>query len=164
MQEQIKVTTNVQVFPTVADLSAPERKLMTAAAKAMLGAYSPYSEFKVGAAIQLENGTVVIGNNQENGAYPSGLCAERVAFFSARANYPRQRIVAVAIQASSENFEVSDPVSPCGACRQVMAEYERNQAEPIPILFSGESGPVYRMDTVGGLLPFFFDGDFLKKI
>lgn len=164
MQEQMKLTLNIEVYPSAATLPDSERRLMQEAAKAMLGAYAPYSEFKVGAALLLENGTVVIGNNQENGAYPSGLCAERVAFFAARANYPKQRIMAVAIQASSENLEVSEPVSPCGACRQVMAEYEKNQTHPIPVLFSGETGPVYRMESVGELLPLFFDGGFLKKI
>ncbi len=164
MQEEIKLTTIVEVYPGPAALPPADKSLLTEAAKAMLGAYAPYSEFKVGAAVLLENGTIVIGNNQENGAYPSGLCAERVAFFAARANYPHQRILAVAIQASSEHFEVNDPVSPCGGCRQVMAEYERNQNRPIPVLFSGETGPVYKMESVGALLPLFFDGGFLKKI
>lgn len=163
MQEHIKLTTNVAVFPTVSALNESDRKILLAAGKAMLGAYAPYSEFRVGAAVLMENGTVVLGNNQENGAYPSGLCAERVAVFSARANFPSQRIKAIAIQASSENLEVTEPVAPCGACRQVLAEYERNQQMHIPILFTGESGPVYRLETVSELLPFLFHGDFLKK-
>ncbi len=164
MQEEFKVTTNVEVYADLTALPAADRSLMSAAAKAMMGAYAPYSGFRVGAALLLENGVVVIGNNQENGAYPSGLCAERVAFFAARANYPHQRIMSVAVQASSETFDVNEPVSPCGSCRQVMAEYERNQNHFIPILFSGETGPVYRMESLGSLLPFFFDGGFLKKI
>lgn len=164
MQERIKLTTNVDVFPDLSALSEKERMLMLEAGKAMLGAYAPYSEFKVGAAVLLENGTVVIGNNQENGAYPSGLCAERVALFAAHANFPHQRIVAMALQATSEQVEVSNPIAPCGGCRQVMAEYERNQQLPITVLFSGESGPIYRMDAVSDLLPLLFNGDFLKKI
>ncbi len=164
MQKLMKVTTNVEEYASTATLPKVEQRLMKDAAKAMLDAYAPYSEFKVGAAVLLEDGTVVIGNNQENGAYPSGLCAERVAFFAARANHPTQRIMAVAIQASSRNMDVNQPVSPCGSCRQVMAEYERNQTHPIPILIAGETGPVYRMKSVSELLPLFFDGAFLKKI
>lgn len=163
MQEHIQLTTKVTVFPAVTALNDDDKKLMLAAGRAMLGAYAPYSEFKVGAAVLMDSGTMVLGNNQENGAYPSGLCAERVAIFSAHANFPHQRMKAVAIQASSEHIEVSEPVAPCGACRQVLVEYERNQQTSIPILFTGETGPVYRIETVSELLPFLFHGDFLKK-
>lgn len=164
MQNSIKTTTNVAVIADLDALSDVERQLMLSAGKALLGAYAPYSEFKVGTAVLLENGEIILGNNQENAAYPSGLCAERVAFFAARANHPHQRIMAVAIQASSESAPVNEPVSPCGGCRQVMAEYEHNQQSPIPMLFSGESGPIYRVESVSELLPFAFKGDFLKKI
>lgn len=164
MQEHVKITTNVAVFADLSALTDVEKNLMLSAGKAMLGAYAPYSEFRVGAAVLLENGAIILGNNQENAAYPSGLCAERVAFFAARANHPHQRIMAVAIQASSETTPVTKPVSPCGGCRQVMAEYEHNQQSPIPMLFSGESGPIYRVDSISELLPFAFNGDFLKKI
>lgn len=164
MQDRVKITTNVAVFADLDALTDVERRLMLSAGKALLGAYAPYSEFKVGAAVLLENGEVVLGNNQENAAYPSGLCAERVAFFAARANFPHQRILAVAIQASSESMPVTKPVSPCGGCRQVMAEYEHNQQSPIPMLFSGESGSIYRVESVSDLLPLAFNGDFLKKI
>lgn len=164
MEQQFKITTNVAVFHTVGSLPDNERQLVGAAGKAMLGAYAPYSEFKVGAAVLLGNGQVIPGNNQENGAYPSGLCAERVALFAARAQFPHQRIVALAIQASSEEVDVNEPVAPCGACRQVMVEYEHNQEQPMTVLFLGASGPIYRIESAAELLPLLFHGDFLKKV
>jgi cytidine deaminase len=164
MADNIQFTTNLMVYSSLNELDALGKQLMAAAAKALKNAYAPYSEFRVGAALMLENGEVVIGNNQENAAYPSGLCAERVAFFSAGANFPDVKIVAVAVMASSDKFEVKEPVSPCGACRQVMAEYESKQQELIPIYFGGDSGPIYKANAVGDLLPFKFNGTFLKKI
>lgn len=163
MPEQINISTSAAVFEKLADLDLDERNLMEAANRAMNNAYAPYSEFKVGAAVLLTDGTIVLGNNQENGAYPSGLCAERVALFAAHANFPDKKVRAIAIQASSDNLSVSQPVAPCGACRQVMVEYEQNQGEAIPVLFAGETGPIYRVEAVQNLLPFVFKGDFLKK-
>jgi len=163
MQKTITVSAEVTIYENLSELPSREQELMLAAGKAMLGAYAPYSNFRVGAAVLLESGEIIIGNNQENAAYPSGLCAERVALFAARANHPGQKILAVAIQAASESIAVSQPVSPCGGCRQVMAEYELNQNSDIPVLFCGESGPIYRMDSVSSLLPLVFKGEFLEK-
>lgn len=163
MYKDIELKINVQVFASSADLVESERQLHIAAGKALLGAYAPYSRFSVGAAVLLENGQIVLGNNQENGAYPSGLCAERVALFAARANHPNLRIIALAIQAASDIQSVSGPVSPCGSCRQVMTEYENNQANQYPVIFSGQTGPVYRVASAGLLLPLGFNGSFLKK-
>src|SRR5690606_36818709 len=105
-------------------------------------ACAPYAKFKVGAAVLLQNKTIVLGNNQENAAYPSGLCAERIAVFSAGANYPEQLIKAIAITASSGNKPVENPVPPCGACRHALAEYEIKQKQPMADYFMGEKGKI----------------------
>lgn len=163
MSEKIQIVTNLSVYPSVDELDEVSLQLHLAAKTALKNAYAPYSEFKVGAALLLENGEIILGNNQENAAYPSGLCAERVAFFAAGANHPGVKIMAAAIVAGSEKYEVTEPVSPCGACRQVMAEYETKQKLAIPVIFSGETGSIFKVDAVGDLLPLKFNGSFLKK-
>ena len=124
-------------------------------------ASAPYSKFRVGAAIQMDNGEVVIGSNQENAAYPSGLCAERVAVFHAGAAYPEAKILSLAISAAADAKVVDTPIPPCGACRQVLAEYEMKQDTPIEIWFMGEAGKVYKSDSLKNLLPLIFDKDYL---
>lgn len=163
MQKTFTVSTSVSVFEKLSDLTATEMALLVEAGKALLGAYAPYSGFKVGAAVMLEGGEIVVGNNQENAAYPSGLCAERVALFAARAVHPNKKILALAVQASSGDTDVNIPVSPCGSCRQVMAEYEFNQNTDFPVLLSGATGPIYRFNSANDLLPLAFQGGFLKK-
>ncbi|MEL6917275.1 MAG: cytidine deaminase [Bacteroidota bacterium] len=108
-------------FNSLEDLPSTERQLMDAAVQARENAYAPYSNFNVGAAVLLANGEVVIGNNQENASYPSGLCAERVAIFQAGARYPNVQINMVAITATSRNYVVKEPAAPCGNCRQAMS-------------------------------------------
>lgn len=124
-------------------------------------AYAPYSKFSVGAAVLLKNGTVVTGNNQENAAFPSGLCAERVAIYQAGAQYPDEKITKIAISAASQNKPLTSPIAPCGACRQAIAEYEQKQQTPIAIFFMGESGKIIKVKSLEELLPFGFDGGFL---
>ena len=124
-------------------------------------AYAPYSKFKVGAAILLDNGEVVLGSNQENAAYPSGLCAERVAIFYAGSMYPDAKIVQMAITAASDTNKTESPIPPCGACRQSIAEYEIKQESPIEIYFMGESGAIYKSNSLKNLLPLMFDKNFL---
>src|SRR5690606_5030333 len=124
-------------------------------------AYSPYSRFRVGAALALDNGEVVIGSNQENAAYPSGLCAERVAVFHAGAVYPEAKIVQLAISAASDDKIVDSQIPPCGSCRQVIAEYELKQDVPIEIYFMGETGKVLKSGSLKNLLPLVFDRNFL---
>jgi cytidine deaminase len=124
-------------------------------------AYAPYSKFRVGAAILLDNGKVVLGSNQENAAYPSGLCAERVAIFQAGAVYPDAKIVKMAITAASDTNQTKAPIPPCGACRQSIAEYEFKQDQSIEIYFMGEIGAIYKSDSLKNLLPFTFDKNFL---
>ncbi|MBI3510524.1 MAG: cytidine deaminase [Bacteroidetes bacterium] len=126
-------------------------------------AYAPYSEFHVGAALRLSNGKIIRANNQENVAYPSGLCAERVAIFFASANHPGETIESIAISCSSEKTGSDKPFSPCGACRQVLAEYEQKQHSPIKIILGGKTGKILISESVKNLLPLVFEADELKK-
>ena len=137
------------------DFSAEERMLVDSAKEAVKGSYSPYSHFSVGAAVLLDNGVVVRGANQENGAYPSGLCAERTALFAAGANYPGQKVVAIAIAAYTDGRFLPEPITPCGSCAQVMAETEARAGLPMEILLYGANGS-YRISGVGSILPFAF--------
>ncbi len=149
------------LFDSLEELSSEYRLLMNSAIETRSNAYAPYSKFRVGAAILLENGETVIGNNQENASYPAGVCAERVAMMYASASYPEVAIKAIAISATSENHQVVEPVSSCGICRQTMAEYEQKQKGPIEILMMGETGSIIKCDSVLDLLPFAFDSSFL---
>lgn len=124
-------------------------------------AYAPYSKFNVGAALLLDNGKIVSGSNQENASYPSGLCAERTAIYYAGSQYPDQKILKLAITASSQNQPTDSPIPPCGACRQAIAEYEINQKSPIEIYFMGETGKVIKSDSLANLLPLVFDKNVL---
>lgn len=138
-----------------------DAELLLQAHQATDNAYVPYSKFHVGAAVRLANGAIVKGNNIENAAYPSGLCAERVALFSAQALYPGVPVEALAITARSENTDVTDPVAPCGACRQVMVETEQRSGQPMRILCQGHTGEVFVFDGVETLMPFIFLTQFL---
>jgi cytidine deaminase len=156
--ESITITSTFTVYPSVNDLPEDVAALMQQAINVRLNAYAPYSRFHVGAALLLDNGKIVIGSNQENAAYPSGLCAERVAIFHAGAVYPNAKILKMAITAASEQRVVSEPIPPCGGCRQSIAEYELRQDEPIEIWFMGETGPVYKSESLRNLLPMVFGG------
>ncbi len=147
----------------LSELDLKDRELITQAKHFYSKAYAPYSGFYVGASILLENGEFINGANQENVAYPSGLCAERVAIFYAGANYPGIMIKTIAISVFSDNFEVTDVISPCGACRQVMAEYEENQNGPIRVILHSPNDQVLISDRVQDLLPFMFKSPHLKK-
>lgn len=150
----------VEEYPSVEALPAGDRELIAAASKAMESAYAPYSQFRVGAALRLVNDKIITGNNQENGAYPSGLCAERVAFFQAASRFPGNGISCMAIVASDPGPE---PAAPCGACRQVMLEYEQKQGTGIRILLATQQGMVRVIRSVSELLPLYFSGNWLKK-
>ena len=152
-----------QQFNNISELELIEIQLLEEAEKAASKAYAPYSKFKVGCALLLENGLIVSGNNQENASYPLGLCAERVAFFNAGANYSGIKIKSAAIYAESELFEVKDFVSPCGACRQAMSEYEFNQKTAIPLIMKGKSGPIIKTNSVSSLLPLQFNRSSLNQ-
>lgn len=143
-------------FDDFTELPENEQNLVGLSREMTKSAYSPYSGFRVGAAVLLEDGTIVKGSNQENAAYPSGLCAERVAVFSASALHPGINIKIIAISAYSNTKSIEKPVSPCGSCRQVLIEYEKKQKKPIKIILSGEKGKVLVIESVADLLPLHF--------
>lgn len=151
---------NIQIAIKIYDyeeLSAADRELMDAARQATFRSYAPYSHFSVGAAARLVNNTIVTGTNQENAAYPSGLCAERTTLFYANSQYPDQAVETLAIAARNERGEfLEEPIPPCGACRQVMLETEKRFKRPMRILLFGEKG-IYELKNVGALLPLSFD-------
>lgn len=157
----LTITSRLEVYESPEELPQDVQDLLTAAVEARESAYAPYSSFKVGAAILLENNEVVIGSNQENASYPSGLCAERTAVYAAGAKYPDVPIKKVVITARSMRHQVVSPVPPCGACRQALVEYEVKQDEPIGVYFTGETGKVVKADSVKDLLPLVFDNSCL---
>jgi len=159
--KDIIITTQFSVFESVQELPLDIQNLMEQAVAVRKNAYAPYSKFRVGAALLLDNGKVVLGSNQENAAYPSGLCAERVAVFQAGSIYPDAKILKMAITAASDTNQTSAPIPPCGSCRQSIAEYEIKQDNPIEIYFMGEIGAVYKSASLKNLLPFMFDKKFL---
>ncbi len=159
--KNIKIEINLEVFDSVSELPISIQELMNKAHEARENAYAPYSLFKVGAALKLDSGEIITGNNQENAAYPSGLCAERVAVFHVGSQQPNATIVSMAITARSLKNKMTTPVPPCGACRQVLAEYEVKQEPSIEIYFMGETGKVVKANSVKDLLPLIFDSSFL---
>lgn len=159
--KNITINTQLSVYDTLEELPQDIQELMQQAVAIRKKAYAPYSKFRVGAALLLDNGKVVLGSNQENAAYPSGLCAERVAIFQAGAIYPEAKIVKMAITAASDTNQTQSPIPPCGSCRQSIAEYEFKQDQGIEIYFMGEVGAIYKSDSLKNLLPFTFDKNFL---
>ena len=157
---EINLSTKIAVYP-LAECSDIEKKLIAAAKHATEKSYAPYSNFKVGAALLLENGEIITGNNQENAAYPSGLCAERVAVFYANSVYPDQKIEAIAIAAWANNTFTKDAITPCGGCRQVLLEAENRFSAPMRILMYSEEG-IYVVNTIKTLLPLSFGDEKLK--
>lgn len=159
--EKIEINTTATIFSTISELSSEDCMLMEKAVEARKKAYAPYSKFNVGCALLLENGKIILGNNQENAAYPSGMCAERVAIWKAGSEFPNMTVKKIAITAASSQTKVDKPVGPCGACRQTLSEYEINQKTPIEILFMGEVGKIIKTESLLSLLPFSFDSSYL---
>ena len=149
------------VYDSPEELSAEDAELLHKAHEATGNAYAPYSKFRVGAAVRMSNGEIVTGNNIENAAYPSGLCAERVALFGAMAKHPGMAIEALAITAHSSSKPITEPVAPCGACRQVMVEAEQVSKRPLRVICQGETGPIMAFDGIESLMPFIFLDKFL---
>lgn len=152
--KHLKIEINYD-FVSESELSAEDQELVTRAREATKNSYANYSHFYVGAALRLENGEIIIGANQENAAFPSGLCAERTAVFAAQAQHPEQPIKTLAIAARNANGFLKEPISPCGPCRQVILEVEDRYKQPVRILLYGTDG-VYVIDSVKDLLPFCF--------
>ncbi|WP_306551170.1 cytidine deaminase [Daejeonella sp.] len=150
-------------YNSLDELNSQDQILCIEAKKAMSNSHSPYSGFRVGVAVQLESGRIVYGSNQENVAYPSGLCAERVALFLIGTTYPDDKILSMAITAQTDHFLIKEPVTSCGACLQVMAEYEKKQSHPINVLFYCLNGAIIRTTGIKTLLPFAFEEMRLQK-
>ncbi len=143
-------------YESLDQLDQRDRELVQAAIDATKTSYAPYSGFNVGAAVRLDNGEIVRGSNQENAAYPSGICAERTAMFYASAAYPEASMTALAIAASHKGNLCTNPVSPCGACRQVMAQYQFKGKRNLEIILVG-ADKIWKFEKVDDLLPFIFD-------
>jgi len=151
-----------EYFKNSNELSDIEKTLFNRAKQARENAYAPYSNFLVGCAILLENGEIYSGNNQENAAFPSGLCAERTTLFWVAANFPNEKIEKIfVVGGPRESHEKNPPIPPCGACRQSLMEYETKQSQDIDLYFSSMNEEVVKVYSIKDLLPFYFDATFL---
>ena len=160
-EREIKI--KFKEYTSVDELEALDIDLCAEAVKALKNSHSPYSKFRVGVAMRLQSGKILHASNQENAAYPSGLCAERVALFNWGANYPDDPIEAMAITAHTDEFKLTRPVTSCGACLQVLAEYEKKQNRSIKILLYCQQGPVWSATGIESFLPFLFFEDRLNN-
>lgn len=158
--KDLTITTVIKVLQPN-ELTPADRSLIDAAIEATTRSYAPYSRFSVGAAALLANGVVVTGTNQENAAYPSGLCAERTTLFYANSQYPDQSVLTLAIAARTERDFIDTPIPPCGACRQVILETEKRYHQPIRILLYGKEC-IYEVSSICDLLPLSFDASAME--
>ena len=152
----VRLAINYEEYSSIEEMDPKDQALVREAIEAQKGSYAPYSRFNVGAAVLLEDGTVVRGANQENAAYPSGLCAERTAMFAAGANHPGKAMVSLAIVGGFGHSVSPTPCSPCGACRQVMAEYQTLSGKPMSVIMFG-TDKAWKFSRVDDILPFIFD-------
>lgn len=155
-------TINYEIFNDFDELSDLDQILCLKAKDAMSSSHSPYSKFKVGTAILLADDQIVLGSNQENVAYPSGLCAERVALFNISCNYPNAVIKTMVITAQTDSFKIINPITSCGGCLQVMIEMEKRQESPIEVFFYCIDGQILKVNSIKSLLPFAFVEDRLE--
>lgn len=156
--KKIKSTFTYTQFVSEAELSPEQASLLSEAHRFAKRAYAPYSRFKVGAAARLKSGLILGGANQENASFPVCICAEQTVLSNFGVNHAEDVITSIAITAISSSHLLNHPVSPCGACRQSLLEYENRQRSPIEIILQGESGPVYVIEGIKELLPLSFDG------
>lgn len=161
--KNINLTISLKEYLQVDELEGADLLLLEHAEKAVEGAYAPYSLYHVGAAVLLDNGEIITGSNQENVAYPSGLCAERVALFYASSQFPDIPVKSIAITAKAKDFIIDKPVTPCGSCRQVMAEWENRFNSKLKLIMRGEKGKIYIIEGVNNILPLMFHAEELKK-
>lgn len=152
--KEIKIS--FREYDSLEQLDAIDMELAKAAVEAMELSYAPYSDFNVGAAVRLDDGEIVKGANQENAAYPSGICAERTAMFYAGASRPGKAMVAIAIAAGQNGRLTDTPATPCGACRQVMAQYQLKGGRPMAVIMIGASR-IWKFDKVDDIMPLIFD-------
>ncbi len=155
------VSFSYNIYASVDELSEEDRILMSVAIAQLEHAYAPYSKFHVGAAVRLVNGEIFTGSNQENASYPLCMCGERVALYNAAADRPHVAMATLAITIRNQRLAINKPVSPCGACRQVIAEYENRHGHKIKILLKSDSDEIYEINSVADLLPLGFNGTFL---
>ena len=155
MTEQ-KISISYQEFKSIDELNAEDRELAHAAIEGMQGSYAPYSHFNVGAAVRMTNGQIVRGANQENAAFPSGICAERTAMFAASAKYPDKEMVSIALAGGVYGRITDEPATPCGACRQVMAQYQTRSGKPMSVIMVGGKR-IWKFEKVDDILPLIFD-------
>lgn len=153
-KEQISI--EYTTYSNYSELNQDDIDLIEEAKSNLSNAYAPYSNFQVSALVQMKNKQVFLGTNQENVAYPSGLCAERVAIFYAKSILPKEKISSIVIVSKGNFIDVNQVISPCGSCRQVIAEYENNQNEPIRFLLVASSGKTIEINSIENLLPFCF--------
>lgn len=158
-----KINFSVEVYNSFDELQTGDAELLSAARDITAAAYAPYSNFLVGAAAVLANGKIVKGTNQENASYPVAICAERTLMSAAATQYPGIPIVAMAISYNNKNGESSKPISPCGVCRQMLAEFEERTSHPIKLILGGMSGEVYVIRSAKELLPLTFTSGDLKQ-
>jgi len=150
-----------RAYPSADELSAEDRDLLAQARRALENSYSPYSQFKVGAAVLFANGEILGGANYENAAYPMCICAEQAVLAAAASRFPGEPIAAIAITVKNPHKPVSAPAAPCGACRQVICETEQRNRHSMRVILQGETGPVFVFEKGSDLLPLSFGGDFL---
>jgi cytidine deaminase len=157
----LDLISQITIYDNRSELPVEWFRLLEKASEAAQRAYAPYSEFKVGAALLLNNGEIITGNNQENAAFPSGLCAERTAAYYASSRYPEVPFNKLAITAINSKEKLTKPISPCGSCRQALLEYELKFKQRIEVLLAGEEGEVYVLKSIGDILPLFFSNEYL---
>jgi len=160
--KQQKIQIDFKEYQSIDEFTEKEQQVIHEAIKSLKNAYAPYSHFQVGAAVLLENDEIIVGNNQENAAYPSGLCAERVALFYANAKYPDTPVSVLVIAAGQNNVLTIEPATPCGACRQVMLETELRFKKPIKIIMVGQH-KIFAFNSVKALLPLSFDPGIIEN-
>jgi len=152
-----KISFEYEVFDSIHDLAEENKVLVTKANHISKSAYAPYSKFHVGAAVELEDGQIFVGSNQENASYPVGTCAERGLLAYVNANFPNIKVKKIAVSTINIDF----PLPPCGMCRQYILEIEKKQNDNIALYLSGNAGQVIKVDTAKDLLPLHFTEDFL---
>jgi cytidine deaminase len=161
IDHEIKI--NFKEYASLEELEQADQQLCHEAVKALQTSHSPYSKFRVGVAMRLKSGKILHASNQENAAYPSGLCAERVALFNWGANHTDDPIETMAVTAHTDEFQLTKPVTSCGACLQVLAEYEKKQGNAIKMLLYCRQGPIWVATGVETFLPFLFFEDRLTN-
>jgi cytidine deaminase len=158
-----EITIPIEEFENDTFLNTSDQELLARARQTTVNAYAPYSGFKVAAAGKLVDGTVVTGTNQENASYPVGICAERTLLSAISAMYPNMKIETIAITYDNPGGDSSNPVAPCGICRQTLVEYEIRNEGPIRLILAGNSGKVIVIERASSLLPLSFSADDMKR-